>query len=709
MLNNYFKYFFYLFTCLILADVETKAQILNPPGFKCLQVDPVGNAQLQWSAPPDPGNDFTSFEIFSSLTQNGPYSSIANVTPIGTTNYTHSTANTLNTEVYYYLTTNSTGGTSTTSDTLKTIHLDAVPSSLPQGYAFLNWNSPFLASTTVPAGLNYEVWREYPSGTWTMVGTLPYGVTLWNYEISLCSEFLNFQIQLNVPGMCTFTSNIDGDIFQDLVPPAIPEVASVEVDHISNDAVISWLASSSQDTQGYILYKCNNNVLSIVDTIWGINNTQFVDILANTTIGPVSYLLAAFDTCYTGNPPSPNTSPTADVCNQSVFLNAVPYAICDDFIEINWTPYQGWDQGVESYIIYHSFVQAPLPPVGSIVFTPLDTVIGSITNYIDNSITLDGYNVYYVEAVAVGTGFRAHSNIQSVLTPYPIPPDFVYLSSASVVGQTENEIKITIDPTTLSHDFSFQRYDVNGGNWDDLITLSAVNQSELIYNDVDAATDVFSNTYRVITTNQCFDVIDTTNFGTTILLTGLANTDRAVNVLVWTAYGDWESGVETYKVHRVVGNGGSDEVIAEITTASGYFEDDVSQLPYTEGKFCYWIEAIERPSNVTGLLNTSLSNELCLSQVPIIWVPNAFVVDGYNSTFNPVISFADFNNYQMLIYSRWGDVIYETDNINAPWDGKMKGDLVQEGAYPYYISVKDGQGRLYERVGYVIMLTQREK
>lgn len=704
-----FKYHFIFSLLLTMCCQALSAQVPDPPQFTCIQVDAAGALDLSWQPTTDPGSNFSNYGIFTSLTQNGPYTSLSTVSGISSGNYTDITSPSLTTEIYYYLVSNSSAGTSVSSDTLKSIHLNAVPSTLPQGYAFLNWNSPFLPSANVPAGLNYEVWREYPLGVWTQVGTLPYGVTLWNYEISVCSAFMNFQIRLNVPGLCTFTSNIDGDTFQDLVPPAIPVVASVEVDHVSNDAVVSWMASTSGDTQGYILYKCNNNVLSIVDTIWGINNTQFVDILANTTIGPVSYLLAAFDTCYTGNPPSPNTSPTANVCNKSVFLNVVPYAICDDQITLSWSPYEGWEEGIESHIIYHSFVQAPLPPVGSIVFTPIDTISGGEFTYSHNEIELDGYNVYYVEAIASGSGFRAHSNIRSVLTPYPQPPGFVYMASASVLDQKHVEVKVSIDPTTLSHNYALQRRDVNGGNWDDLVTLSAVGQSELIFDDLDVNTDALSETYRVITTNQCQDVIDTTNFGTTILLSGLANTDRSVNVLVWSVYGDWTSGVEKYRVHRIIGNTGVDEVITEIGLAGGYFEDDVSQLPFTEGKFCYYIEAVERPFNVTGNINSAISNKVCLAQVPIIWVPNAFVVDGFNSTFKPVISFADFNNYQMIIYSRWGDVIYETDDINAPWDGKMDGTFVQEGAYPYYISVKDGQGRLYEKVGYVIMLNQREQ
>jgi gliding motility-associated-like protein len=63
----------------------------------------------------------------------------------------------------------------------------------------------------------------------------------------------------------------------------------------------------------------------------------------------------------------------------------------------------------------------------------------------------------------------------------------------------------------------------------------------------------------------------------------------------------------------------------------------------------------------------------------------------------------------MVILSRWGDIVYETNDIEAPWDGTMNGTTVQEGSYIYYISVKDGQGKLYEHRGFVVMLVNREK
>jgi hypothetical protein len=39
----------------------------------------------------------------------------------------------------------------------------------------------------------------------------------------------------------------------------------------------------------------------------------------------------------------------------------------------------------------------------------------------------------------------------------------------------------------------------------------------------------------------------------------------------------------------------------------------------------------------------------------------------------------------------------------------MNGVTVQEGAYIYYIAIKDGKGKLFENRGYVTMLVDREK
>jgi gliding motility-associated-like protein len=62
-----------------------------------------------------------------------------------------------------------------------------------------------------------------------------------------------------------------------------------------------------------------------------------------------------------------------------------------------------------------------------------------------------------------------------------------------------------------------------------------------------------------------------------------------------------------------------------------------------------------------------------------------------NQTFNPVISSGiDLYHYTMLIYDRWGEVIFESNDTNIGWDGSYgpSGIHCQAGSYTYEIIVK---------------------
>jgi gliding motility-associated-like protein len=93
-----------------------------------------------------------------------------------------------------------------------------------------------------------------------------------------------------------------------------------------------------------------------------------------------------------------------------------------------------------------------------------------------------------------------------------------------------------------------------------------------------------------------------------------------------------------------------------------------------------------------------------LTLEPIIWVPNSIVIGGYNPVFYPVISFADVASYRLIVFSRWGDLIFQTTTITDGWDGTMGGKFVQEGVYNYYLSVEDGRGRITDKFGFVTVL-----
>jgi gliding motility-associated-like protein len=95
---------------------------------------------------------------------------------------------------------------------------------------------------------------------------------------------------------------------------------------------------------------------------------------------------------------------------------------------------------------------------------------------------------------------------------------------------------------------------------------------------------------------------------------------------------------------------------------------------------------------------------MCLTQEPVIWVPNAMLIGGYNDTFMPVISFADFTNYRLDIINRWGDTMFSTTDVAVGWDGTYNGESAPEGAYGYFITIQDGSGRIFNEQGMMTLL-----
>ena len=73
------------------------------------------------------------------------------------------------------------------------------------------------------------------------------------------------------------------------------------------------------------------------------------------------------------------------------------------------------------------------------------------------------------------------------------------------------------------------------------------------------------------------------------------------------------------------------------------------------------------------------------------YVPNSFTPDGdeYNNVFTPVFNDAfDKQSYTMLIFDRWGEILFETHDTSFGWDGTYNGQLCKEGTYTWKIVIK---------------------
>ncbi|MFT5970059.1 MAG: gliding motility-associated-like protein [Flavobacteriales bacterium] len=69
------------------------------------------------------------------------------------------------------------------------------------------------------------------------------------------------------------------------------------------------------------------------------------------------------------------------------------------------------------------------------------------------------------------------------------------------------------------------------------------------------------------------------------------------------------------------------------------------------------------------------------------YIPNTFTPngDGLNEVFKPVVS--NLLEYELVIYDRWGKVIFESDQFKNGWDGFFIGtnNPVPQGVYPYQL------------------------
>ena len=80
-----------------------------------------------------------------------------------------------------------------------------------------------------------------------------------------------------------------------------------------------------------------------------------------------------------------------------------------------------------------------------------------------------------------------------------------------------------------------------------------------------------------------------------------------------------------------------------------------------------------------------VSKGICKVYVPTAFTPNN---DGLNDIFR--VSGADvITEFNLKIFNRWGEVIFETTDKTKGWDGKLKGELLTTGTFVYLLKYKE--------------------
>ena len=97
------------------------------------------------------------------------------------------------------------------------------------------------------------------------------------------------------------------------------------------------------------------------------------------------------------------------------------------------------------------------------------------------------------------------------------------------------------------------------------------------------------------------------------------------------------------------------------------------------------------------------SNTVIVNEVPRteLYVPNTFTpnADWHNEVF--IVYGENIKEYSMKIFDRWGDLLFESNNIEKHWDGYFNGNKVEQDKYLYHIEIIGEDDKLFTKSGII--------
>lgn len=658
---------------LLLFCFTIKSQV-NSPVVSCVSVQANGDVLITWQAPNDPASQFVNYTIYTSGSLNGNYILAGTVNVYNTTFFNHTGANATNLPRFYYITTTSAGNIeSIPIDTVRTIYLVL---NAANGIASLQWNP---ISTPLPSSssLLYAIYREYPTGNYTLLGMT--NDLRWKDTISVCSYFFNYKVEILDANNCSSVSNIVGAQINDFTPPLPPKIDSVSI-NANNQTIIGLSPSASADATCYVVYKKQGFSFIAIDTVCGNFPALYLNLSSNPEADFETYSIASIDSC--GN------ISTIGQSQNTLFLRHT-FDLCTKSVRLGWNAYINMKNNLAHYEIYFSENAGPYLLSG----------ITTQTNYVHTNLNQNSTYSFYVRAVNTNRTASSTSNKINFFAKAQPVPTFSYVKSVSV---TEAEdIRISIKADSLNYFSGIEIYKSTNPN-DTFLFLGYLNRNangDYSIIDYNVNPDAQSYFYKALIIDSCGLRSVESVYSKSIVLTAKANKDRT-NLLNWNAYETYLGNVEQFNIYRSINDVFDNTPIATVSGATRTYLDDVKELTDYEGKFGYFVQAVEGAGNPYYLKEESNSNRVLTYHEDSIFIPNAFVPKGINKVFLPITQYVEKTEYSMSIYDRWGQLIWSSKDETEGWTG----DNYEGGLYAYAIEFKNAFGVYRKYTGTVLLI-----
>ena len=503
---------------------------------------------------------------------------------------------------------------------------------------------------------------------------------------------------------CTFRS-MTGSIsnMSDKTAPPDPLFNYVTI-NADGFAVLHWsLVNPPSDLKGYQI-EVNDVVdgwmkhatVGLTDSLVDNLNDPLHPYYQNPCNQVVKYVLKAYDQCL--DPPNSSAEHVYEVTSihNTIWLRVNMEANCQRKAQLTWNDYNNMSPPATLYEVWRSEDGAP-----AILIVGIATVGDNDTEeftFTDEEILKPGVTyTYHISTRSAGSDKSSQSCRVDVVANPELLNEF-NLDYLTVYNNEHIQLFGNGYPVKFINKVAIYRSATTADALE-LLTEVPWDSIAMVIPETSAKVNETAYYYQLAALDSCGYEIERSTIMRSIHLKLEDLGDNRIR-LNWNAFEGWGDNLVGYDIYRMT-NGVIDPNFPELRPFETLVYNDLIDPLTVNGKITYYIQAI-RNDNIR-----SLSNEVLLLGEAEVILPNAFKPGSdypLNQVFLPLVKNVETSNYRLVIYNRWGQMVFETNDPSEGWDGTRNGTLSPSGIYACLVVYSDYNGITHTQRGLVNLL-----
>jgi len=119
----------------------------------------------------------------------------------------------------------------------------------------------------------------------------------------------------------------------------------------------------------------------------------------------------------------------------------------------------------------------------------------------------------------------------------------------------------------------------------------------------------------------------------------------------------------------------------------------------TEGMYTYTVTGTNSNS-CSGSSSVTINIEQC----DVLYIPTAFTPNGDGKNDSFFMEGIFITDFLLQVFNRWGELVFQSNDVNRGWDGKYKNELAQEGVYVYSVKGRWADETSFNKMGMVTLI-----